>query len=55
MAKHVRNDAEDCDNDDRRMNAYMAGIQSTSDDSGDEDDEVEVSRRQKRRARRMTY
>jgi hypothetical protein len=59
MAKYIGSGTEvGEDQDDRRMNAYMAGINATHDDSEDEgEDEVEAShiRRQRQRARRAEY
>jgi hypothetical protein len=59
MAKHIGNSAEQGeDQDDRRMNAYMAGINATREDNEEEgEEEVEAShlRRPKQRARRMAY
>lgn len=43
------------DQDDRRMNAYMAGVQSTSTDSEDEGEEIAPRRRKGRQARKVDY
>lgn len=62
MARNVDKSAEETDNEDRRMNAYMAGLRTqvsdTDDEGGEvEEDEVEAShfRRQRARARRAEY
>ena len=58
MARNVDKSAEETDNEDRRMNAYMSGLRTQASDTDDEgEDEVEAShfRRQRARVRRAEY
>jgi hypothetical protein len=56
MAKHIGSGTDmGEEQDDRRMNAYMAGVQSTSDDGDDEEEESSPRRRKGRSARKGDY
>jgi hypothetical protein len=55
MVRNIFQGAEQGEEDDRRMNAYLSGIESVADDNEEEGEERSPRRRKSRTPRRMKY